>query len=799
MKAFLKVILGLLLGVFGVVIILLAGAAVFLRESVFSDEGRILAEELNEEVEVRIGGYGGSTIIADSREDAAYALGYVHARERLFSMDFQRRFAAGELSELVGRSTLRIDKENRRFLFRERARRDLLKLPSDHRSVLESYAAGVNKGIENLNTRPWEYLALRSQVSEWLPEDSILVGYALYLHLQKNLIWRERSRGLMKRHLPSDVYQFFVFNGSSWDSALDASQSALLPLPPEASFTYLDREKKSSFSSVLEPSLFGESFGNLTAGSNSFVISGARARGDSAILTTDVHLGYGVPNVWFRAEVDYKVKEDRSRVRGFTVPGLPLFLIGSNGTLAWGLTNSRIDSLDIVEVRKVEGREDVYQFADGEERFEKRTESIRIKGAEPFELEFQTTRWGPVYAESTGSAFAVRWTALEEPGIDLAFLDLEKKKTLEEAYAWAPSARMPTMNLLLGDSSGNIGWTWVGPAVARSNYDGEAVIDSFEIDPLWRLLEEHEYPKQTNPPSGILWSANNRMLGGDLYNRICGVDTVTPIRARTIEEKLRTLPSRASEKDLLEITQSIDVSFYSRWAELLVAAYERLEEEGGTLASEAARIVRGWDGAASYESVAFRLIKDFRSAVAKGVLHRALAPCFDQEERFFFRCFRIEEPLWAILEKRPSYLLDARFDNWEDELAHYAKNQFEKYEKVYGEGFDLSKVVWGDKNYFHGRHPLSVASPLLGKIVDLESVPLSGDEFAPNVVSPGFGSTLRLSIAPGEERFALYNMPGGQSGHPFSQYYRKGHLEWVAGESIPFTEQPVDRKFELTP
>lgn len=754
---------------------------------------------LSAAAEVTIDDFGVPFIKAKTRADALRALGYMHAKERLYAMEMQRRLAAGELAEIVGWPAYGNDQTNRRFGFRERARADLAAMPGEDRALLDAYCEGVNAVISELAVRPWELLALRSHVQPWKPEDSLLVGYSMYIALQQNMIWGEKCRMIMASTLPREVYEFFVENGSDWDATLDGKSLAKLPVPDAESFAYLKQTAAATTASAaraLPPLALPD---GAVPGSNGWAVSGDMTSHGGAMLANDMHLALRVPNIWYRASYQYEQDGETTRLYGATLPGLPLTVIGSNGHIAWGFTNSRVDTVDLVSIAVDPQDPERYLTPKGSEPFAYREEIIKVKGAEPQTVTYKFTKWGPIEDDLLGRQLALRWRAMQPgEGINLRLGAFEQARTTQEAVDLAPSVDLPTLNLVLADSSGSIAWTLIGPAMARANYRGDLPEDSAKVDPEWRDLDAGDYPAVVDPEDGYVWLANSVMLGDESYLAICQNDTFTPIRSYQIRERLKALEGDVSEEDLFAIQLDVDALFYERWKDLMLEVMGAAQQSGDATFDAAIGALRAWDGQATADSTGFLLARDFKDKVTDGVLRRLLAGSFDAYQYFWYGSFRYEDPLWEIVSQRPEYLHAPAYESWEAELLDYARQQIAGYRETYGEkGFD--GVVWGDVNRLEVQHPIGSRIPLWGGYVNMDSVGVSGDGYVTNVVYRNFGSTERFVVAPGREESGIFQMPGGQSGHPFSEYYRAGHDAWVQGVPTPLASSNVAHRFSLAP
>ena len=288
-------------------------------------------------VKVERDAQGVPTIIGTTRLDVARATGYLHAQDRFFQMDLQRRSSAGELAELFGPAVVPVDQARRRHGFRAIAQRALAGLPAEHRALLEAYTAGVNAGLAALTRTPWEYAVLRLDPRPWQPEDSLLVVYSMWLDLQDTSGGTELSLRALREALGSGGTAFFAPAGTSWDSALDHSTLAPAPLP---GFKLRPRGENTGDPVTVDAPV-------PKPGSNSFALAGTHTASGVPMVANDMHLDHRLPHAWYRAVLAWNGCDGTThRLVGVTLPGVPILVAGSNGRVAWGFTNACTDAID---------------------------------------------------------------------------------------------------------------------------------------------------------------------------------------------------------------------------------------------------------------------------------------------------------------------------------------------------------------------------------------------------------------------------------------------------------------------
>jgi len=542
-----------------------------LRASLPRLEGEISLLGLEDRVVVSRDELGVPTVEARTSLDAACSLGFLHAQERFFQMDLMRRQAAGELAELFGEAAVDWDRFIRVHRLRAVAEARWASTSGGDRKLLEAYAAGVNAGLQGLDASPFEYLLLRQQPRSWQPEDTVLVTLAMFIELQDEDGSRESSYGVLKDLVPEPLFELLTAQGTEWDAPIVGDALLIPPIPSAEVFDLRDLSISGTEDEGMEG--IGED-GEQVPGSNNWAVSGSLSRTGSAILADDMHLGISVPNTWYRAMLRWQDPEAPGGVRwvcGVTLPGTPYVVVGSNGRIAWGFTNSYGDWLDLVEIEMLPEHGETYTTPDGPRELEHLTEIIRVHGGEDVELEVKQTIWGPLIdSDHQGRPRALRWTAHEPGAVNFRITELVAAGTVEEALEIANRTGIPPQNFVCADSAGSIGWTIIGLIPRRIGADWRLPSSWSSGAKKWQgWLHPEEYPRVVNPPSGRLWSANNRVVGGEKLDIVGDGGFALGARARQIRDDLMDSDS-FDEMDLLAIQLDDRAVFLGRWQELLL-------------------------------------------------------------------------------------------------------------------------------------------------------------------------------------------------------------------------------------
>ena len=785
-----------------VVLALLAPIAGWLlvRASLPTLDGSLSLAGLTEPVTVERDADGVPTVHARDRDDCARALGFLHAQDRFFQMDLLRRQGAGELSELFGPLTLTLDQEARQHLYRRRAAAVVQAITPDHLRQVDAYVAGVNAGLAALGARPWESLALRAAPRPWTREDCVLVIDAMATSLETDGS-DERSRLAIAQTYDDETLNFLRPLVTEQSAALDGSTAPAPPVPAAEHWAARPFAPDEAPPVPVLTASTDSADPELLPGSNAFVLSGKRSAGGGALVANDPHLRLAVPNIWYRASL---ALPDLTAT-GTTLPGVPGIVLGSNGHVAWGFTNGYVDTCDLVRIETDPADAGRYRVPDGSgwEPFEVVREVIGVHGRAPETCEVLMTRWGPLITRPGKGrpVYARHWSEYEPGGLNFQAADLMNSRSVDETLAIAHRSGIHPQNIMVGDRDGNVAWTIIGRVPRRVGFDGLTPQSWADGTRRWDgFLPPEQVPVIRNPADGQLWTANNRVLGGEGLALLGDGGYASAERAGQIRDRLSALSGRAAKPaDGLAVQLDDEALYLARWRELLLQTLGDAAVEKQPDLDELREILRTWDGHASVNAAGYRLLREFRRIVTTTVLNPIMEPVHlrDPVARMGFN---VEQPLWSILATRPAYLLPASAASWDHlflRAAHLTAKLGEQQQPV---ALSLSECTWGRVNVLAMKHPLSGALPTrFARWLDMPAQELPGDTNMPRVQSPTFGASMRMVVSPGREREGIYEQPGGASGHPFSNFYRAGHDHWTDGTASPFLPGPAKYRLELRP
>jgi penicillin amidase len=450
-----------------------------------------------------------------------------------------------------------------------------------------------------------------------------------------------------------------------------------------------------------------------------------------------------------------------------------------------------IDVSDLVLLEPVDGDPERYRTPSGPLQPVRSIEVIEIRGADDDTLHVFETIWGPIVdRDHAGRRRVYRWVAHEVEAANFGLLDMEQARDLDAAIEAANRTYIPTLNCVVVDRFGRVGWTLMGPIPNRFGFEGRRPQSWADGTRGWNgMLAAEDYPRILDPADGRIWTANARVVEGEALSRVGDGGYVLGARAQRIRDGLRAL-DRVTPTDMLRLQLDDRAFFLERWRRLLL----------DTIASSASPLgshVEDWGGRAAIESVGYRAVREFRDAVSTAVLEPLLRRCRDLEPRLRLWHLRHREgAVWRLLQEQPAHLLDPRYESWDALLTAAVDTTLARLLEA---GPELDARTWGESNTTSIRHPLSLALPFLGRWLDMEPRPLPGDRDMPRVQSPTYGASQRMVVSPGREELGIFHMPCGQSAHPLSRFYRDGHADWEEGNPTPFRPGPAEHTLLLQP
>ena len=506
-----------------------------------------------------------------------------------------------------------------------------------------------------------------------------------------------------------------------------------------------------------------------------------------------MHLSLELPNVWYRAHLTY----GGVTIEGLTYPGTPVVVAGSNGRVAWGLTNLDGDLTDLVRLRPA-GDGARYLTADGPRDFTKRIERIRVRGAEDALIEARETIFGPVLSEPLlGDEVALRWTMLDPRATNLDLIDMDRVADVRSALHVLQGAGVPPLNAVVADAGGSIGWTIMGRIPKRRGFSGRFAEYWDDGRSGWDgYFAREELPIRVDPPEGFIASANQRMLSGADFAPEIGHDYSGGFRAFQIAERLRASASIGeAEMSALQLDSSGDYYRYDR--DVALEAVRASEQDAET--ADIIRALESWDGRAETDGRGLPLLLEFRAILADELLAPIFERCRALDPSFKYIWSNMDAPLRAMIDARRAA---DRSGEWRALVLGALKRAATRSKAASG-ARTIADLRWGEVNRVAMAHPLAAASPLLASLLNMPSAPLAGCpqcvRFSAPTEGNGLGANARLVVSPGHEADGLLQMAGGQSGQLGSPHYSDQQSDWVEGRSRPLRPRRWTSELVLTP
>ena len=751
---------------------LLAGAYLYLRQSLPQTEGELRLRGLREPVEVLREQNGIPHLFARSVADAYFALGFVHAQDRLWQMEIDRRIASGRLAEALGPAALEVDRLFRTLGIRRAAKANFERFDADSKQLLEAYSAGVNAFLAMHPVLPPEFWILGVRPEPWTPVDSIAWLKMMAWDLGGN--WRtELLRMSLAPRLP-----------------LSALQEFLPPYPGDAPLRLPDLKKLYApiEGTPTEVSLLRAPQG---LGSNSWVVSGARTRSGKPLLANDPHLGLTAPSVWYLAHLHAPGLD----AIGGTLPGVPGVIVGRTDRIAWGFTNTGPDVQDLyLEKLDASGG---YLTPEGARRFAVVEETVKVKGREDEHLSVRISRHGPVVSDAwqraldatpRGYALAFQWTALAQDDLTLqASLKLSQAHDWPSFLAIGRNLAVPQQNVTYADVDGNIGFIAAGRVPVRkpqNDLHGLAPAPGWDARYDWAgTIPYDELPRAFNPPQGSIVTANQKIVPPG-YRHFITSEWEPPYRAQRIEALL----AQTAKHDAASFGRiQADVASGELWGLLpqLLKTQPRSER-----ARDALRRLAAWDGTMDAMRpeplLAMAWWRELSRALYADELGALFRPYWSTRAPFVV----------AALANGSAWCDDVRTrrtESCDEVLAESLEKALDDLERRYGA--DSAKWTWGEAHAADHQHRPFSRSRLLAPFFDID-VPFGGGPYTVDVGAMDFSDeahpyatrhapSLRAIYDLADPEASLFIQSSGQSGNVLSPLYRSFAKPWAEGRYLP--------------
>jgi penicillin amidase len=775
--------LGAVAGVVG------TGYYLLFRRPLPKKSGSVTLQGLGAPVKVVRDDWGIPHITAETIHDVMFAQGYVHAQDRLWQMEFNRRLVAGRLSEILGEVSLPLDRWMRIIGMRRVAEKEASLISSATQAILQAYADGVNARIGQGNL-PVEFTLLRFRPEPWKVADSI--SWSKMMSWSLSVDWEaEIIRAQILAQAGPDV--------AAELDMLNCPDSPVI-IPPDFDFSKIGNEALKRAEAARK---FTGPAAQNGVGSNNWVIAGSHTNTGMPLLANDMHLGLSIPSIWY----ENHLQAEDLHISGISFPGIPGIIAGHNQNVAWGFTNGFPDVQDLYmeHLKRTQDGRVLVEFKGEWLEAQVIEEVISIKGRQPVTEEVVITHHGPIINKlapdfSGEQPLALQWVSLEPSNMFDAILKMNKAQNCAQFLEALRTWDSPAQNMVFADTQGNIAYKLPGKIPIRAKGDGRLPVPGWTGEYEWSgAIPFEALPYLVNPPGGFIATANNRVVGQNypfhLSHAYCKGD-----RAQRIIELIQE-EEKLSIADIQKM-QFDQISVTARKFALLVG---QLEPKDPELQIVTARL-RSWNGQLSPESpeasiyevmcarLIQRLLKSKLGDLAEYYAGKGITPVLAEGS---IMGERSREWLEQILDTPHSPWFNLGKDESREEvLALTLRETVDELKKTLGPGMEDWR--WGKLHTLVFSHPLGAVKPL-DRLFNRGPYPLGGDFDTVWATGSSRVDLTKSSIVGPPFRFiadlsnwenCLGLLTPGQSGQPSSPHYADNIQAWFTGEYHPMAFSP---------
>ncbi len=781
MKKWLKVLFGVLI----TLLVFAAGVFVLSYHAIISPipdyDGELDLEGVNGTVTIQRDSFAVPYITASSELDAAFALGFIHSRERMFQMDLIRRAGEGRLAEILGNKVLPFDKMFRTIGLMRTVEKFYPQMNERTKELLSSYAEGVNEYLRSTDSYSVEFDLLGYEPYKWKPVHSLLVAKLMAWEL--NISW---WTDITFSHL---VQKFGAAKAAEILPGFDENAPTIIPEGLAESGSVLT-------DLVATDKQFRKFIGmqGTHIGSNNWVVNGNKSASGKVMIANDPHLAFSVPGKWFVASID----AGDWHVQGFTLPGVPAVVIGRNENISWVLTNVMTDDADFY-IEQFDSTRNKYMLDGSWRALNVIKDTIKVKDSSNVIMEIKSTHRGPVisgihpykklFPDSIQNIadISMRWTALEFSDEYFGIYNINKAGNWNEFKDAVEYFTVPGQNFVYGDVNGNIGYICAARLPVRHTnsptliYDGSASINDWQ-----GFVPYSEMPKLYNPPANYIASANNKTVKDFKYH----ISNIWEPSSR-----INRITEMLQGSELLDENhfRDIQMDFKSPYARKIVS-----------------RLLKAFENASINESnlnISLNLLKDWDLVMDKYAQAPAIYLVYFQHllknifmdemgENLFKEYIFIANVPYRMIEE----ICDGKYVTWIDDVTTEQRetlneiirksfiDALDELETMFGT--DLADWQWMNLHTITFNHMFSGQWSLLDKLVNVGSYSISGDGTTVFNTEYSFTDPYKVKLGPSmrfihnfsNPGYSKYILPTGQSGHILSGHYSDMTDKWLNGE-----------------
>lgn len=714
-------------------------------------------------------------IYAENDNDAYFAQGYLHAKFRLWQMEFQTHVAAGRLSEIVGEERVPTDRFFRRLGMVYGAEQTMKKVEANPvlKAGVEAYAAGVNAYIRQLRPEklPFEYKLLSYKPEEWTP----LKTYLFLMYMSYDLSGRGAVTDLQMTNAKNyfgyvDFAKLFPLTSDSLDPIVPKgtvypAPSIVTREPAGADSGYFDNAVAATAPMQTAP--------DKDNGSNNWAVSGSKTKSGRPILCNDPHLGLNLPSLWYEVQIT----TPSHSTYGASFPGSPAVIIGFNENIAWGVTNAGRDVLDYYDIKFRDTTMNEYWFNGAWVKATHRREVIKVRG-KPDQVEnIALTVFGPVMYDkaysnvsTAGKYLAIRWTALD-PGNGLeTFYDLDRAKDYNDYLAAISKWSCPGQNFVFASKTGDIAIKQQGAFVARWKRQGDFIMPGTDSAYMWQgIIPGSENPMMYNPPRGFVSSAN-QMVTDATYPYYLGAASNFPLYRGITINRMLTAMNGITPEDM----QRMQMDNYNVFAEtarpvlLRNMDMQRLTEEEKKYVS----MMRDWNlrgDADANGATVFKCIWDSLETIVWGDEFRQNKLPMGWPDQSTLVESLIKDSAYAFAD---DITTKNKVETIQDDVMLAVKKAVVNLRYLENN----RSLAWAKYKDTRVNHLLKL--PSLSRL----HLPIGGGTHMINATKDNHGPSWRMIVQLTDDIEAYGVYPGGQNGNPGSKYYDSFVDSWAAGK-----------------
>lgn len=787
------------------VVALGGGGYLFVQRTLPQTDGTVQLDGIKGRVEIVRDRWGVPHIYAQNLEDLFFAQGYVHAQDRLWQLEFNRRVAAGRLSEVLGKATLETDTYLRTLGLARTAQAEAAALDSQTKLVLESYARGINTYVAtHQDSLPLEFVILGFKPEPWTPADTLGWGKVMSLNLGGNMdseVWRARLIAKLGETKAAELEPGYPAEGpfivpemsGTSDLGGDSAGTPEVTLPArvdDSALLALAEQQAAVRALLLGAGWGSEAADGLTTegiGSNNWVVAGSRTQTGKPLLANDPHLGIQMPSIWYEIHLSGGGLD----VIGSSFPGAPAVIIGHNQRIAWGVTNVGPDVQDLYIEKMNPQNPRQYQYQGQWVDAQVVQEEIKVKGEPSRNLEVLVTRHGPIVTpvlKGVTETLALRWTALDPGTLFKSVRLLDEAQNWEQFRTALSYWDVPSQNFIYADLDGNIGYQTPGRIPIRAKGNGSVPVPGYSGEYEWTgFIPFDELPRVFNPPKGYVVTANNAVVSRS-YKYFISSEWAPPFRATRIETGIKA-KEKLSAQDIRDIQADV-VSIPVQQLAGYVGKLSPADDRG----KRAVELLRAWDGRLTTDTVAGTIAEVTLIKTVRNTFGDELGDLMDGymsgSVPVLLRLLPQADSPWWDNSATPQR-------EGRDELLALSLNQ--ALDELAGKmGSDMAGWQWGKLHTATFAHPLGSVQPL-NLVFNSGPYATPGDGFTPDnnaynwrTYAQSTVSSYRQIIDLSDLNRSVFQHTVGQSGQPFSKHFTDFVADWIAVKHHPMLSARAD-------